>query len=82
MFKKDVVDAVKNGEFHIYQVSTVEEGIEILTGVAAGTPDEDGNFPEGTVYRKVQEKLKRYLERSLKLKKEFEDEGVTIAESG
>ncbi|MCK5196479.1 MAG: ATP-dependent peptidase [Desulfobulbaceae bacterium] len=79
MLKKDVVDAVKNGEFHIYQVSTVEEGIEILTGVAAGTPDEDGNFPEGTVYRKVQEKLKRYLERSLKLKKELEDEGDTIA---
>ena len=79
MLKKDVVDAVKNGEFHIYQVSTVEEGIEILTGVAAGTPDEDGNFPEGTVYRKVQEKLKRYLERSLKLKKELEDEGDTNA---
>jgi lon-related putative ATP-dependent protease len=79
MLKKNVVDAVKKGEFHIYQVSTVEEGIEILTGVAAGTPDEDGNFPEGTVYRKVQEKLKRYLERSLKLKKEFEDEGDTIA---
>lgn len=79
MLKKDVVNAVKNGEFHIYQVSTVEEGIEILTGVAAGTPDEDGNFPEGTVYRKVQEKLKRYLERSLKLKKELEDEGDTIA---
>ena len=79
MLKKDIVDAVKNGEFHIYQVSTVEEGIEILTGVAAGTPDEDGNFSEGTVYRKVQEKLKRYLERSLKLKKELEDEGDTIA---
>ncbi len=79
MLKKDVVNAVKNGEFHIYQVSTVEEGIEILTGVAAGTPDEDGNFPEGTVYRKVQEKLKRYLKRSLKLKKELEDEGDIIA---
>jgi predicted ATP-dependent protease len=79
MLKKNVVDAVKKGEFHIYQVSTVQEGIEILTGVAAGTPDEAGNFPEGTVYGKVQEKLKRYLERSLKLKKEFEDEGDTIA---
>jgi lon-related putative ATP-dependent protease len=79
MLKKDVVNAVENGKFHIYQVSTVEEGIEILTGVAAGTPDEDGNFPEGTVYRKVQEKLKRYLERSLKIKKELGDEGDTIA---
>jgi predicted ATP-dependent protease len=79
MLKKDVIDAVKNGKFHIYQVSTVEEGIEILTGVAAGTPDEDGNFPEGTVYYKVQEKLRKYLERSLKLKKEFEDEKDAIA---
>ncbi len=73
MLKKDVVDAVKKGQFHIYQVSTVEEGIEILTDVPAGTPDQEGNFPEGTVYSKVQEKLKRYLERSIKFKKEFED---------
>ena len=73
MLKKDVIDAVKKGQFHIYQVSTVEEGIEILTDVPAGTPDQEGNFPEGTVYGKVQEKLKRYLERSIKFKKEFED---------
>jgi predicted ATP-dependent protease len=79
MLKKDVINAVKNGKFHIYQVSTVEEGIEILTGVAAGIPDEEGNFPEGTVYSMVQEKLKKYLERSLKLKKEFEDEKDAIA---
>ncbi len=73
MLKKDVIDSVKKGQFHIYQVSTVEEGIEILTDVPAGTPDQEGNFPEGTVYSKVQEKLKRYLERSIKFKKEFED---------
>jgi hypothetical protein len=73
MLKKDVIDAVKKGQFHIYQVSTVEEGIEILTDVPAGTPDQEDNFPEGTVYGKVQEKLKRYLERSIKFKKEFED---------
>lgn len=74
MLKKDVIDAVKKGEFHIYQVATVEEGIEILTDVPAGTPDKDDNFPQGTVYGKVQAKLKRYLEQSLKLKKQFEDE--------
>jgi lon-related putative ATP-dependent protease len=74
MLKKDVIDAVRKGKFHIYQVSTIEEGIEILTGVPAGTPDQEGYFPEGTVYGKVQEKLKRYLEQSFKLKKQFEDE--------
>ncbi len=74
MLKKEVIDAVKDKKFHIYQVSTVEEGIEILTGMPAGTPDDAGNYPEDTVYYKVQEKLKKYLERSFKLKKEFEDE--------
>jgi lon-related putative ATP-dependent protease len=77
MLKKDVIDAVKKGKFHIYQVSTIEEGIEILTDVPAGTPDKEGYFPQGTVYGKVQEKLKKYLEQSFKLKKQFEDENET-----
>ena len=74
MIKKEVIDAVKCKKFHIYQVSTVEEGIEILTGIAAGKPDKKGNFPEGTVYGAVQQKLRTYFERSLKLKKELEGE--------
>ena len=57
-----------------FAVATVEEGIEILTGIAAGEPDESGNFSEGTVYHKVQEKLKHYLKRSHILKNEFDDE--------
>lgn len=74
MLKKEIIDAVKSGTFHIYQVSTVEEGIEILTGFPAGIPDENGNYPEETVYGKVQKKLKGYLERSFKLKKQLETE--------
>jgi len=72
MLKKEVLDAVEKGQFHIYQVSTVEEGIEILTGKPVGQPDDEGNFPEGTVYGDVQQKLKKYLEKSMNLKKEFE----------
>jgi predicted ATP-dependent protease len=72
MLKKEVVDAVKKRKFHIYQVSTVEEGIEILTGVPAGVPDENWEYPFDTVYGKVQAKLKRYLERSYELKKLLE----------
>ena len=72
MLKKEVVDVVKDGKFHVYQVSTVAEGIEILTGVPAGEPDPDGDYPEGSLYHKVQQKLKLYLQRSVKFKKEFE----------
>lgn len=56
----EVVDAVKNKKFHIYAVSTIEEGIEVLTGVPAGKKDKDGNFPAGTVNYLVYEKLKKY----------------------
>ncbi len=69
MLKKSVIDAVKKGEFHIYQVADIEEGIEILTGVPSGKPDEKNNFPKDTVYGKVQNKLEYYLKQSLKLKK-------------
>lgn len=74
MLKKEVIDAVKDGKFHVYQVSTVEKGIEILTGVPAGEPDQDGDYPEGTLYHKAHQKLKLYLQRSVKFKKEFEKE--------
>ena len=49
MLREDVVEAAKAGKFHIYAVSNVDEAIELLTGVAAGVPDEQGNIPEGTI---------------------------------
>jgi lon-related putative ATP-dependent protease len=72
MLKKEVIDAVKKRKFNVYQVSTVEEGIEILTGAPAGKADKEGNYPAGTVYGAVQNKLKQYYERSVRLKKEME----------
>ncbi len=77
MLKKEVIDAVKKRKFHIYQVSTIEEGIEILTGVQAGVPDENCEYSVDTVYGKVQAKLKGYLERSYELKKQFEAQNET-----
>lgn len=71
MVKREVIQAVKQKKFHIYPVATVEQGIEILTGVPAGKPDKDGNYPQGSVYGAVQRKLKRYLESFQKIKKEF-----------
>lgn len=56
----EVAEAVKNGQFHIYAVSTIDEGIEILTGVPAGKRDKNGHFPSGTINCLAYEKLKHY----------------------
>lgn len=68
MLRKDVVEAVKEGKFHIYPIKTIDEGIEILTGVEAGERLEDGTFKEGTVNYLVDKRLR---ELGMKLK-EFE----------
>lgn len=58
MLKEEVVEAVQGGQFHIYPVSTVDEGIEMLTGVPAGVQREDGTFQEGTVNYLVDQRLR------------------------
>jgi ATP-dependent Lon protease len=59
MLRADVVEAVREGRFHIYPVGAVDEGIEILTGIEAGRMNEDGSFEEGTVHRLVDAELQR-----------------------
>jgi len=49
MLQEEVVDAVAQGKFHIYAVNTIDEGIEVLTGVTAGQRGEDGSYPEGSI---------------------------------
>jgi predicted ATP-dependent protease len=63
MLREDVVEAVKSGKFQIYAVGTIDEGIEILTGVKAGEQGPDGRFTAGTVNRMVEDKLKSFAER-------------------
>lgn len=60
MLREDVVEAVENGQFHIYAIDTVDDGIELLTGVPAGRPDKRGRFPKGTVNYLVQQSLDEY----------------------
>jgi len=57
MLRYDVVDAARQGKFHIYPVETVEQALEILTGLDIGQPDEHGNFPEGSLNGIVQQRL-------------------------
>jgi lon-related putative ATP-dependent protease len=62
MLNEEVVGAVKEGKFHIYPVRTVEEGIEILTGVRAGELRNDGTFEPGTVHYRANERLAEMAE--------------------
>ena len=64
----EVIESVKQGKFHIYAVSTIDEGIEILTGVPAGKQNKEGKYPAGTINYLVYEKLKKYYENSRNLK--------------
>ena len=62
MLRKDVVEAVKKGKFHIHAVKTIDEGIEILTGKEAGEKKPEGTYPKGTINALVDEKLKTLAE--------------------
>lgn len=63
MLREEVVEAVRAGRFHIYAVSTIDEGIELLTSVPAGSADASGQYPDGTVNRYVTRTLRAFLER-------------------
>jgi predicted ATP-dependent protease len=65
MLKQEVVETVRQNLFHVYPVSTISEGIEILTGMPAGTIDSNGIYPETTVYGRVQKKLLTFLKQSM-----------------
>lgn len=57
MLRHDVVEAISNLQFHVYPVESIDQGIEILTGIPAGVRDEEGNYPEGTINRRVEARL-------------------------
>lgn len=60
MLREDVVEAVEAGKFSIYAIDTVDDGIELLTGVPAGKANKKGQYPKGTVNYQVQQSLSEY----------------------
>lgn len=63
MLKDEVVEAVRDGKFHVWGVQSVDQGIELLTGVPAGERRADGSYPPGTVNCLVDHRLKVFAER-------------------
>jgi lon-related putative ATP-dependent protease len=62
MLRQDVVDAVEAGKFHIYPIGTIDQGIEVLTGVPAGVPDAKGAYPPDSINAKVEARLAAFAE--------------------
>jgi lon-related putative ATP-dependent protease len=60
MLRDDVCKAVEEGKFTVYTVETIDDGIELLTGMSAGQRDENGKFPDDSVNQRVQAKLTEY----------------------
>jgi predicted ATP-dependent protease len=73
MLRQDVIDACAAGRFSIYSVSTIDEGITLLSGMQAGQRGEDGAFPAGTLNRLVEERLKRFAQARRSLALESKD---------
>jgi predicted ATP-dependent protease len=64
MLRQEVVDAVTHGKFHVYAVETIDEGINILTGIPAGSRNEQGQFPEGSINYRVERRLTEFAEQA------------------
>jgi lon-related putative ATP-dependent protease len=64
MLRADVVEAAEKGLFHVWPVETVDEAVELLTGVPAGERGADGRYPEGSVNRRVDDRLASFAEKA------------------
>jgi lon-related putative ATP-dependent protease len=76
MLRRDVVDAVKEAKFRVYSVRTIDEGIELLTGIPAGARDGDGRFPPDSINGKVEAKLTAYAEAARRFVRHGTDDGA------
>ena len=81
MLKREVVDAVAAGKFSIHAIDRMEEGLEILTGMSAGEPDAEGNYPEGTINHLVMNRLAE-IEKALKPEKSDKGNGNNSGGNG
>ena len=67
MLRRDVVAAATEGRFAIFAIDTVDQGMELLTGVPAGTPDRDGQYPAGTINQRVAARLDALTAKALEI---------------
>ena len=77
MLKPEVVQAIKDGRFHVWAVSTIEEGVELLTGMPAGRLRKDGTYRPGTLFRQVTDALEAMTQRAMEVNRGISRDGVS-----
>ncbi|MEZ5974320.1 MAG: hypothetical protein R3E96_05620 [Planctomycetota bacterium] len=70
VLRREVVEACRQGRFHVYAVDHISEALELFTGVPAGTADDEGQYPDGTLFAKAMDMLHEYWYRSRGLRRE------------
>ena len=65
MLREDVVQASADGKFHVYAVDNIYDAIELMTGAKAGRPDENGDYPEGTLLAKAHDEAEKFWRMTL-----------------
>jgi predicted ATP-dependent protease len=76
MLRPDVAQAIERGEFHVYAVRSVNQGIELLTGMAAGRRRKNGAYPPGTFFRTVTDCLTEMTRRAIEVNRAAQRDGV------
>ena len=66
MLRHDVVEAVEKGQFHVYALKTVDQGIELLTGLRAGSTTSGGRYTPGSVHARVDKRLTEFARKNKK----------------
>jgi predicted ATP-dependent protease len=72
MLRQDVVEAAAAGQFQVYAVETIDQGIELLTGVPAGKRNKAGSYPQGSINYRVEARLAELAKKRVELAKEQE----------
>ena len=68
MLNKEIVESCKNGEFSVYAIGKIEDGVGLFFGIEAGTPDKNGNYPSTSLFGKVSIRLKKLVDLNKKTK--------------
>ena len=80
MLREDIIAAVEEGKFHIYPVNTIDQGMQVLTGMEAGELQEDGTYPEGTINYMVDKRLRELADKLREYRVKEEEEKVQAEE--
>lgn len=81
MLRKDLINDVKSNKFSLYSIEKIEDGVPLLFGLEAGFPDENGNYPEGTLFNKVQCRLEELYKLSRPRREEHSKQNIEVSKN-